>query len=66
MDTSRDLLKLFGKKEIMRWTGIQSLYGSALRGTDVFGKQNEDHWKDLHVRIIEHVSPLSCIFLCFA
>ena len=50
----------------MRWTGIQSLYGSALRGTDVFGKQNEDHWKDLHVRIIEHVSPLSCIFLCFA
>lgn len=38
----------------MRWPGIQSIYGTFLRKTQVF--KAEKQWEDLHTRVIEHVS----------
>jgi 26S proteasome regulatory subunit N5 len=40
----------------MRWPGIQEIYGSHLRTTDVF--TDEKRWNDLHSRVIEHVCPV--------
>lgn len=42
----------------MRWPGIEHIYGSTLRGTKVFGSDEDGkkRWDDLHTRVIEHVS----------
>lgn len=45
--------------EVMRWSGMEGIYGPTLRATDVFGNGNEKRWEDLHTRCIEHVSHLA-------
>ncbi|KAG8759146.1 hypothetical protein FRC12_009835 [Ceratobasidium sp. 428] len=56
LDLQYNLAKCFVTRELMRWPGIEGLYGAALRGTDVFGtsKAGEKRWEDLHMRVIEH------------
>lgn len=41
--------------EVMRWSGMEGIYGPTLRSTDVYGNGNEKRWEDLHMRSIEHV-----------
>jgi 26S proteasome regulatory subunit N5 len=59
-----ELLKSFITKELMRWPGVESLYGPTLRESDVFAPSSgavgvEDagtkRWENLHQRVIEHV-----------
>lgn len=50
-----NLTKCFVTKELMRWPGIEALYGKFLQKTPVFSQ--EKRWEDLHTRVIEHVSP---------
>jgi 26S proteasome regulatory subunit N5 len=53
------LVKNFITDEIMRWPRIEEYYGNTLRQTSVFGVEidgGEKRWKDLHHRIVEHVS----------
>lgn len=54
---SSNLAKCFVTRELMRWPGIEGLYGTLLRETPVFGqgKAGEKRWEDLHMRVIEHV-----------
>lgn len=42
----------------MRWPGIEAIYGATLRGTNVFGPDEDGNkrWENLHTRVIEHVS----------
>jgi len=47
-----NLVKCFTTRELMRWPGIQTLYGEFLRKTPVFS--SEKQWEDLHTRVIEH------------
>ncbi|EIW86896.1 26S proteasome non-ATPase regulatory subunit 12 [Coniophora puteana RWD-64-598 SS2] len=47
-----NLVKSFVTRELMRWPGIQGLYGPFLKATPVFSI--EKHWEDLHTRVIEH------------
>ncbi|KAG6832519.1 hypothetical protein H0H92_000148 [Tricholoma furcatifolium] len=47
-----NFVKCFTTRELMRWPGIESIYGEFLRTTSVF--RNEKQWEDLHTRIIEH------------
>ncbi|THV06036.1 PCI-domain-containing protein [Dendrothele bispora CBS 962.96] len=47
-----NLVKCFTTQELMRWPGIEQLYGGFLRETPVFSI--EKRWEDLHTRIIEH------------
>jgi 26S proteasome regulatory subunit N5 len=47
-----NLVKCFVTRELMRWPGIEALYGPSLRKTSVFS--NEKRWEDLHTRVIEH------------
>ncbi|EIM92302.1 uncharacterized protein STEHIDRAFT_47088 [Stereum hirsutum FP-91666 SS1] len=47
-----NLVKSFTTTELMRWPGIESIYGPFLRQTETF--KEEKHWKDLHTRVIEH------------
>ncbi|KAF7302732.1 hypothetical protein HMN09_00908100 [Mycena chlorophos] len=47
-----NLVKCFVTRELMRWPGIESLYGKFLRQTPVFSA--EKRWEDLHTRVIEH------------
>ncbi|GJJ09813.1 hypothetical protein Clacol_004037 [Clathrus columnatus] len=44
----------FTTRELMRWSGIESIYGSTLRSTTVFGSGGEKRWEDFHTRVIEH------------
>ena len=48
-----NLAKCFVTKELMRWPGIESLYGPHLQPTTIFS--SEKVWEDLHTRVIEHV-----------
>ena len=48
------LVKCFTTPELMRWPGIESIYGPHLRKTSVFS--SDKLWEDLHIRVIEHVS----------
>lgn len=50
---SSNLVKCFVTRELMRWPGIEALYGPSLHKTSVFA--NEKQWEDLHTRVIEHV-----------
>ncbi|KAG8970673.1 hypothetical protein FRC03_004055 [Tulasnella sp. 419] len=64
LDLQYNLVKCFVTKELMRWPGIESIYGPTLRTTMVFGPSptgDEDEtaasakrWEDLHTRVIEH------------
>ncbi|KAF8140435.1 hypothetical protein EV363DRAFT_1501513 [Boletus edulis] len=47
-----NLVKSFVTRELMRWPGIESIYGPFLRTTPVFS--NAAQWEDLHTRVIEH------------
>ena len=58
MDRCSNLLKCFTTQELMRWPGIQGIYGETLRATSVFGPESGKRWEDLHTRVIEHVRPL--------
>lgn len=66
---SFNLIKCFTTPELMRWPGIESLYGDSLRKTKAFGsagvvgiagdvEETESHgdarWEDLHNRVVEH------------
>jgi len=46
------LVKCFITAELMRWPGIESIYGPHLRKTPVFS--SDKLWEDLHTRVIEH------------
>ncbi|PCH33904.1 26S proteasome non-ATPase regulatory subunit 12 [Wolfiporia cocos MD-104 SS10] len=46
------LIKCFTTPELMRWPGIEGVYGPHLRKTAVFS--NDTLWEDLHTRVIEH------------
>ncbi|SNX81901.1 probable RPN5 - 26S proteasome regulatory subunit [Melanopsichium pennsylvanicum] len=66
----RNLLKCFTTPELMRWPGIETLYGPMLRQTATFlptstsqtvkvedGKTVKDgnhRWEELHKRVVEH------------
>ena len=50
------LVKCFTTPELMRWPGIEQIYGPHLKKTSVF--QSPKLWEDLHTRVIEHVSGL--------
>lgn len=52
-----NLAKCFVTKELMRWPGIESLYGPHLRPTTIFS--SDKIWEDLHTRVIEHVRHTS-------
>lgn len=47
-----NLAKCFVTKELMRWPGVESLYGPHLRPTTIFS--SDKIWEDLHTRVIEH------------
>jgi 26S proteasome regulatory subunit N5 len=49
-------VKCFVTRELMRWPGIEAIYGPFLRTTTVF--QSDKRWEDLHTRVIEHVCPV--------
>lgn len=53
-----DLLKIFGKKELIRWLTVQEIVSTKrLFQSDLFSKQN---WlSELQKRVIEHVSKKS-------
>ncbi|KAF9056561.1 hypothetical protein BJ165DRAFT_1336930 [Panaeolus papilionaceus] len=47
-----NLVKCFVTKELMRWPGIEGIYGAFLKKTPVFSQ--EKRWEDLHTRVVEH------------
>ncbi|KAF9477529.1 26S proteasome non-ATPase regulatory subunit 12 [Pholiota conissans] len=47
-----NLVKCFVTTELMRWPGIEALYGPFLQKTPVFN--TEKRWEDLHTRVVEH------------
>ncbi|ODN95273.1 26S proteasome regulatory subunit N5 [Cryptococcus wingfieldii CBS 7118] len=55
-----DLLKCFVTKELMRWKGIEDIYGTTLRQSPIFasgstlGKKIDKRWEELHKRVVEH------------
>lgn len=59
---SSNLTKCFVTRELMRWPGIESIYGRFLQQTPVFSQ--EKRWEDLHTRVIEHVKSVYCL-ACF-
>ncbi|KAN0060275.1 proteasome regulatory particle subunit [Thecaphora frezii] len=52
----KNLLKCFTTPELMRWPGIETLYGPMLRSTPTFapGKEGDHRWEELHKRVVEH------------
>ena len=53
----KSLLKCFTTPELMRWPGIEALYGPMLRSTPVFtpnDQEAEERWRELHARVVEH------------
>ncbi|CDO73463.1 hypothetical protein BN946_scf185013.g98 [Trametes cinnabarina] len=46
------LVKCFTTPELMRWPGIEVIYGPHLKKTEVFS--SDKLWEDLHTRVIEH------------
>ncbi|KAI1789766.1 hypothetical protein LXA43DRAFT_1182999 [Ganoderma leucocontextum] len=46
------LVKCFTTPELMRWPGIEQIYGPHLKKTSVFSSPKL--WEDLHTRVIEH------------
>ncbi|KAF8330428.1 PCI-domain-containing protein [Cantharellus anzutake] len=56
LDLHYNLAKCFVTRELMRWPGIETIYGPSLRVTPIFGTSSEGdkRWNDLHSRVIEH------------
>ncbi|OBZ79449.1 26S proteasome non-ATPase regulatory subunit 12 [Grifola frondosa] len=52
LDLHSALVKCFTTPELMRWPGIEEVYGPLLRKTTVFS--SDKLWEDLHTRVIEH------------
>jgi len=52
LELHHNLVKCFVTRELMRWPGIETIYGEFLRQTPVFS--NQKRWDDLHTRVIEH------------
>ncbi|TFK56583.1 hypothetical protein OE88DRAFT_36148 [Heliocybe sulcata] len=52
LELQYNLVKCFTTPELMRWPGIESIYGPFLRKTPVFSE--DARWEDLHTRVIEH------------
>ncbi|KAG6890744.1 hypothetical protein C0992_013127 [Termitomyces sp. T32_za158] len=52
LDLHYNLVKCFTTHELMRWPGIEAIYGEFLKKTPVFS--SEKRWEDLHTRVIEH------------
>ncbi|KDQ63363.1 hypothetical protein JAAARDRAFT_120129 [Jaapia argillacea MUCL 33604] len=52
LELQYNLVKCFTTSELMRWPGIESIYGPFLRTTSVFS--SDKRWEDLHTRVIEH------------
>lgn len=52
----QSLLKCFTTPELMRWPGIETLYGPVLRALPVFSgsADAEYRWQQLHARVVEH------------
>lgn len=59
----KNLLKCFTTPELMRWPGIESLYGPMLRQSPTFSpssspggnaKDGNHRWEELHKRVVEH------------
>ncbi|KAK0524645.1 proteasome regulatory particle subunit [Tilletia horrida] len=53
----KNLLKCFTTPELMRWPGIEELYGPTLRATTVFSQgdaEGDKRWEELHKRVVEH------------
>lgn len=52
----KGLLRCFTTPELMRWPGIEALYGTMLKATPVFSgsPEAEARWKELHARVVEH------------
>lgn len=52
----KSLLKCFTTPELMRWPGIEALYGPMLRQLPVFSgsKEADDRWEQLHARVVEY------------
>ena len=52
----KSLLKCFTTPELMRWPGIEALFGPMLRALPVFSgsKEGEKRWKQLHTRVVEY------------
>lgn len=54
-----NLLKCFTTNELMRWAGLEALYGDLLKSVDIFSPRSEDgkgtfRFKEFHKRAIEH------------
>ncbi|KLO20732.1 hypothetical protein SCHPADRAFT_897992 [Schizopora paradoxa] len=54
LDLHYNLMKCFTTRELMRWPGVEGIYGPTLRSTEVFGQGSGKRWEDLHTRVIEH------------
>jgi 26S proteasome regulatory subunit N5 len=52
LELQYNLVKSFVTRELMRWPGIEGIYGPFLRTTPIFSAPNR--WEDLHTRVIEH------------
>ena len=52
----KNLLKCFTTSELMRWPGIESLYGPLLRNSAAFAPDADGtaRWEELHKRVVEH------------
>ncbi|CAO1633815.1 unnamed protein product [Parajaminaea phylloscopi] len=52
----KNLLKCFTTPELMRWPGIEALYGPLLRQTPTFASDEDGNyrWEELHKRVVEH------------
>ncbi|WWC62599.1 uncharacterized protein I303_105196 [Kwoniella dejecticola CBS 10117] len=48
-----ELVKCFVTKELMRWSGIEQLYGPTLRQSPIFAS-GQVRWEELHKRVTEH------------
>ncbi|TIC02056.1 hypothetical protein E3Q16_03621 [Wallemia mellicola] len=54
-----NLLKCFTTPELMRWAGLEALYGEMLKSTDVFSNRSTDgkgqsRFSEFHKRVLEH------------
>lgn len=71
-------MECFQRHELLNWESFKSMYAVILREgtpeeppTGVFdtSKEGEDHWKDFHKKLIEHVRAYSIrvvwYFFCY-
>ena len=61
---SRQLVKGFITDELSVWGKIEKNYATTLKQSYVFDPSTDDgarRWKDLHSRVVEHVSPMDAV-----